>query len=138
MGRMVKMSGTYLGGLRCKLVHEPSGAEILTDAPVDNHGKGEAFSPTDLMSVSLGACMVTIMGIWAQRNGVDLGETRFSIEKEMSSTPPRKVAALKLHIHVPTKLSAETRERLEAAGRACPVHHSLHPDIRLDISFTWG
>jgi putative redox protein len=120
------------------MVHGPSGAEIVTDAPVDNHGKGESFSPTDLMSASLGVCMVTIMGIWAARNGVDLGGTSFTVEKEMSTTPPRKVAALNVRIHVPAKLPPETRERIEAAGRACPVHHSLHPDVRCDIAFTWG
>lgn len=135
---MVKVTGSYLGGLRCEAVHGPSGAKLVTDAPVDNHGKGEAFSPTDLLATSLGVCMMTIMGIWAQRHGINLEGATFSVEKEMSATPPRRVARLTVSIHVPAVLAMETRERLEAAARACPVHQSLHPDVVCDLKFTWG
>ena len=135
---MVTINGTYSGGLRCVATHGPSGAELTTDAPVDNHGQGRAFSPTDLLATSMATCMVTTMGIWAQRNNVELGATTFSVVKEMSSNAPRRVSKLTVRIHVPTTLTDDQKQRLEAAAKSCPVHQSLHPDVACDLSITWG
>ncbi len=134
---MVKITGKYEGGLRTSAVHGPSGTKLFTDAPVDNHGKGESFSPTDLLATSLGCCMLTIMGIVAERNGLDIGSTTFEVLKEMTSTPPRRVAKLTVTFTMPAALSPDNRTRLEQAAKTCPVHHSLHPDVSCDISFNY-
>ena len=135
---MVKMTGTYQGGLRTKAVHTPSGATLVTDAPVDNDGKGEAFSPTDLLATSLATCILTTMGIVAERNGIDFSSASFEVEKEMTSIPPRRVAKLTLRLQLPASLSPENRTRLEAVAKSCPVHHSLHPDVITDVSFVYS
>lgn len=134
---MVKITGRYEGQLRTSATHTPSGSQLLTDAPVDNHGKGEAFSPTDLLATSLGCCMLTIMGIVAERNGIDLSSVRFEVLKEMSTTLPRRVSKLTVTFTMPAALSTEDRARLEQAAKTCPVHHSLHPSIVCDISFDY-
>lgn len=137
MVSMVKITGRYEGQLRTSATHTPSGARLLTDAPVDNHGKGEAFSPTDLLATSLGCCMLTIMGIVAERQGIDLSSVAFEVEKEMSSSAPRRVARLGVRFTMPASLSSEDRTRLEQAAKTCPVHHSLHPQIVCDLSFDY-
>ena len=132
----VQMTGRYLGGLKVELEHGPSGATIRTAAPVDNNGDGSSFSPTDLCAASLGACMLTVMGIVAERDGIDFTSCRFTIEKHMAAEP-RRIGRLPLRIEMPAGLGAETRKKLERTAQHCPVHHSLHPDIEIDVSFVY-
>ncbi|MFZ4598301.1 MAG: OsmC family protein [Terrimicrobiaceae bacterium] len=134
---MVHSEITYLGGLRCEAVHGPSGTKILTDAPVDNHGKGEAFSPTDLAATSLGLCMATIMGIAAERHGVDLQGMTVGVDKVMSSDTPRRIVRIDVVFRIPLPAGHPQRKLLEAAALACPVHHSLHPDVEKPVRFDW-
>lgn len=134
---MVKVSIEYTGELHCRATHGPSGCVIETDAPVDNHGKGESFSPTDLTAASLGACMSTVMGIVAQRHGIELKGMRVEVVKEMSKDTPRRIIRLPVEIWVPLPKSHEKREMLERAALTCPVHHSLHPDIEKPVTFHW-
>jgi uncharacterized OsmC-like protein len=134
---MVHSEITYLGGLRCEAVHGPSGTKILTDAPVDNHGKGEAFSPTDLAATSLGLCMATIMGIAAERHGVDLQGMTVGVDKVMSSDTPRRIVRIDVVFRIPLPADHPQRKLLEAAALACPVHHSLHPDVEKPVRFDW-
>jgi len=133
---MVSIEIEYRGGLRCEAVHGPSGARLLTDAPVDNHGKGEAFSPTDLAATAMGTCMLTVMGIVADRHGIDIIHARAVVEKEMSADP-RRIASLTVTMHLPAALSPEDRERLESAAVQCPVCKSLSPDVKRVISFSY-
>ena len=134
---MVEISIKYLGDLRCEALHEPSGTVIMTDAPVDNEGRGESFSPTDLAATSLGACMLTIMGIAARRQGIDLGETTVKVLKEMTAQPPRRIAKLTVVFTIPLPASHEKRAMLESAARSCPVHLSLHPEVVQEMRFDW-
>jgi uncharacterized OsmC-like protein len=134
---MVEISIKYLGDLRCEALHEPSGTVIMTDAPVDNEGRGESFSPTDLAATSLGACMLTIMGIAARRQGVDLGETTVKVLKEMTAQPPRRIAKLTVVFTIPLPASHVKRAMLESAARSCPVHLSLHPEVVQEMRFDW-
>jgi putative redox protein len=134
---MVDIYTDYQGGLRCEATHGPSGNKVLTDAPVDNHGKGESFSPTDLVATALGACMLTVMGIIAERHGLSLEGAKTHVVKEMTTTPPRRIARLVVRIDMPPGLSAEDRQRLENAAHACPVHKSLHPDIDIPVEFIY-
>ena len=135
---MVRITSTYEGGLRCRAEHGPSGAVVLTDAPVDNHGKGEAFSPTDLVAAALGSCVMTIMGIVAARHGIELDGMRAETMKEMTQTPPRRIGALKTRITVPLPADHPHRAALEKAGLSCPVHESIHPEIDAAIEFVWN
>ncbi|MBM4021184.1 MAG: OsmC family protein [Planctomycetes bacterium] len=134
---MVTLTATYQSGLRCRCVHGPSGATLDTDAPVDNHGRGESFSPTDVVAASLGACMLTVMGIVAERHGIDLGDARAETEKMMTTTPPRRIASLRTRITVPLPADHEYRGPLERAALACPVHESIHPEIDAPVEFVW-
>ncbi|WP_266367644.1 OsmC family protein [Tellurirhabdus rosea] len=129
----------YLGDLRTEAVHLQSGTRILIDAPTDNNGRGEAFSPTDLVAASLGSCMMTIMGIAARRDGIDLTDSQMSITKIMSAEPPRRIARIEVHLtmQTPSELSESDRTKLERAARTCPVALSLHPDIEQAITFEW-
>lgn len=131
---MVKMSLVYQGEKHCELVHEPSGSRIQTDAPKDNHGRGEAFSPTDLCSVSLGSCMLTVMAIEAEKEGLVLNGARASVTKEMTPAP-RRIGRLGVEVHLPSKLTPEWRKKLEEIGAGCPVKRSLHPDIVVDVKY---
>jgi uncharacterized OsmC-like protein len=134
---MVEITARYEGQLRCHATHGPSGAGVLTDAPVDNHGKGEAFSPTDLVATALPTCMMTIMGIYAERHGISLVGMTARTEKEMTKTPPRRIASLRTVITVPIAADHPQREALENAAHTCPVHKSLHPDIDAPIEFVY-
>jgi putative redox protein len=134
---MVEISIKYLGELRCEARHEPSGTLITTDAPVDNEGRGESFSPTDLAATSLGACMLTIMGVAARKQGVDLGETTVKVLKEMTAQPPRRIAKVTVVFTIPIPASHEKRAMLESAARNCPVHLSLDPGVEQDTRFDW-
>ncbi len=134
---MVPISISYRGELRCTAVHDNSGATITTDAPVDNFGKGESFSPTDLMATALGSCMITTMGIAGAKEQMNLvlTGTQIEIEKHMSSDPPRRIAKLVARILFPAGIPMHYRSRLKEIGDTCPVARSLHPDIRLDITY---
>ena len=134
---MVKVSVNYEGGLRCAATHGPSGKTVVTDAPVDNHGKGESFSPTDLMATALGSCMATIMGIVAERHGIDLTGMKIEVTKDMSTDAPRRIARLATVIDVPLPANHPDREVLERAALTCPVHQSLHPEIEKPLEFRW-
>ena len=134
---MVKSEITYQGDLRCSARHEPSGSVIETDAPVDNEGKGERFSPTDLVVAALGSCMATIMGIIARRKGLELAGMRITVEKTMSATAPRRIVRLATDIHLPLAADHADRAALERGALTCPVHQSLHPDIEAPVNFHW-
>jgi putative redox protein len=134
---MVQINLTYDGGLRTSAIHGPSGAQLLTDAPVDNHGRGESFSPTDLVATALGSCMATVMGIVAQRKGVILEGMKISVGKTMSATPPRRIAQLDVLIQMPLPADHPDRALLEATAHACPVHQSLHPEMVQAITFEY-
>jgi len=134
---MTKMSVVYLGDLRTESTHE-SGAKIQTDAPKDNMGKGEAFSPTDLFALSLGTCMITLMGITARKLGVDIKGTSAEVEKTMVLAPHRRVGQVIIHIRSEYNPDEKNRLQLEKSALECPVHYSLHPDIKVDVDFTWG
>jgi uncharacterized OsmC-like protein len=135
---MVTLSTIYEGGLRCRATHGPSGTTLITDAPVDNHGKGESFSPTDLVATALGACMMTIMGIVAERHGLDLAGMKAETVKEMSKEPPRRIAGLRTRLTVPLPAHHPQRQLLEQAAHTCPVHKSLDPSIDAAIEFVWA
>lgn len=128
----------YLGELRTEATHLQSGTVILTDAPTDNQGKGEAFSPTDLLVASLGSCLMTIMGIAGRTHSIDLEGTQLKITKIMA-TQPRRVTEVKITVEFPTSRSFTSKERsmLEHAARTCPVALSLHPDLVQSIEFIY-
>lgn len=132
----VLIEGTYLGNKRTRLVHGPSGAELLTDAPRDNAGQGAFFSPTDMVAGALGACMMTIMGIVAERSEIDLSGMTMRVEKEMRSAP-RRIETLSVVMHLPARLAEEQRQKLESAARTCPVEQSLHPEISVGVEFVY-
>lgn len=133
----VRISAEYLGDLRTRAVHGPSGGEILTDAPVDNHGKGELFSPSDLVAAATASCVMTILGIQAKGIGLDFRGLRVEVEKHMTTQPPRRIAKLELAITMPAGIPTELRPRLIRAAEACPVKQSLHPDIEVGMSWAW-
>ncbi|SMB94802.1 OsmC family protein [Hymenobacter roseosalivarius DSM 11622] len=126
----------YTGQLRTEATHSASSNVIFTDAPLDNHGRGEGFSPTDLVSTALGSCMMTIMGIVAERSGLDLTSTTFSMTKHMASEP-RRIAQIDVDFRMPATLSAKDRAVLENAARTCPVALSLNPEIRQQVHFSY-
>ena len=128
----------YNGGLRTTSTHLQSGDEIITDAPVDNHGKGEAFSPTDLMTTSFANCMLTVMGIAAQTHEIDMDGTTAEVTKIMAPDP-RRVTEIHVNYSFPKKDSYTDKDKkiLEHAALTCPVHYSLHPDIKRVVDFGW-
>ena len=134
---MVEMDGVYEGQLRCSITHGPSKNKISTDAPKDNQGRGEAFSPTDLVGAALGSCMLTIMGIYAQRHNLDLAGSTFHVEKEMVTAPVRRIGKLTVKFQLKGAIPAEQRRALESAALTCPVHKSLHPDVHVDAAFSY-
>jgi putative redox protein len=135
----VEINLTYEGGLHCTATHGPSKQTLTTDAPVDNGGKGEAFSPTDLMATALGTCMATVMGLVAQRNHLDIAGLQVQVIKEMVADPVRRIGALKTRLVFPPgkPLSPADRTKLEAAAKGCPVERSLHPDVKLPMEFVY-
>ncbi|HTB98518.1 MAG TPA: OsmC family protein [Terracidiphilus sp.] len=124
----------YEGSLRCSAEHSESGVIVVTNAPKDNHGTGASFSPSELLSVSLGSCILSIMGIMAQSLNIDITGATAKVEKEMANAP-RRIARIAVHVHVPGTLNEEQRRRLETAAHACPVHNVLNVDA--PISFSW-
>ncbi len=135
---MVTMRFAYEGDLHCRAIHGPSGTELDTDAPKDNQGRGESFSPTDLVATALGTCMLTVMGIAARTLSLDITGATATVAKEMTAAPPRRIASLAVTIQVPQAISPENQLKLERAAHTCPVHKSLHPDIATPIAFSWG
>lgn len=132
---MTKMRTTYIGELKTEAIHLKSGSKVITEAPEDNNGKGQKFSPTDLFATSLGSCMLTIMGISAQAHGFSVEGTRVEVEKIMAANP-RRVSEIKLEIHLPRKDYTDKEMRLiESAIKTCPVANSIHPDIVKTISY---
>lgn len=133
---MSKISVTIDKELRTECRHE-SGATLSTDAPKEFHGKAEFCSPTDLFATSYASCMLTIMAIAARKIDIDLAGATATVEKEMSTTPPRRIAKLTVLVTLPLNLSADIQKKLEDAALHCPVHLSLHPDIIQSIKFIW-
>ncbi len=132
----VVITGNYLGDKRVELTHLDSGATIRTVAPKDNHGDGTLFSPTDMLAGSLGACILTTIAIVVERDGLDLRNSTFRVVKEMSSSP-RMVKNLAVEIHLPETLEEPARKKIERAGGTCPVHHSLHSDVTVEIKYIY-
>ncbi|NJK88424.1 MAG: OsmC family protein [Myxococcales bacterium] len=128
----------YAGSLHCQLTHEPSGSTIETDAPKDNAGKGEAFSPTDLLAAALASCAITTMAIKAPREGVPFSTARATVEKIMTTEGLRRVARLRLAISLPEDIPTSARPRLEEIARTCPVSSSLSPGVAVDFEFAYG
>jgi putative redox protein len=135
---MIEIDLDYEGDLHCRLRHGPSGAVIVTDAPVDNHGKGEAFSPTDLLAASLGACIMTTMAIFARRKDVDLKGGRAKVTKEMILEPQRRVGRLTVVVDLPDSVPPHLRPALESAAHTCPVERSLKPEVEVVLTIRYG
>ena len=134
----VKITGEYQGELHCSARHEPSGSTLATDAPKDNQGRGEAFSPTDLVATALGTCIATTMAIAARKHSVELRGLRFEVTKEMSTNTPRRIVRLAAEVWMPIPQTHPAAKPLEGAGRACPVHKSLDHSIDAPITFHWA
>ena len=134
---MVAINIEYVGNLHCKATHVPSGVELITDAPADNMGKGEAFSPTDLVATALGNCILTVKGTRAQSMGIDLTGSTVVVDKEMTSGP-RRISRLATSVVVPHQISDRDRKVLEAAAFTCPVHKSMSSEVAMPITFEWS
>ena len=130
----MKVEVIYEGDLHTIATHEDSGETLHTDAPKDNGGRGQTFSPTDLVATALASCIATIMGLYAKTHDIDLRGMKIEIEKLMSSDAPRRIIKLETHITLPKGLSEEVRRKLERVAHSCPVHHSLHPAIAIPIT----
>lgn len=135
---MVEVRIAYEGGLRCRAIHGPSGETLTTDAPLDNQGRGEYFSPTDLVATALGACMATVMGIVAERDGMDLSGLSVRVEKGMVADPERRIGTLDITLTMPQGLDASQRKKLEHTARHCPVKESLRPEVDISLSFVYA
>lgn len=138
---MVKITGEYQGDLHCVALHEPSSNTLVTDAPKDNQGRGEAFSPTDLTATSLGTCILTTMAIVARKHGHELRGARFEVTKIMSSDAPRRIVRLPVQVWLPmprSALPAELASLLEQMNSSCPVGQSLHPSIEKPLTVHWA
>ena len=135
---MVEIKIDYEGGLHTHAVHGPSAATLQTDAPVDNHGRGEHFSPTDLLAAALGSCMLTVMGIVAQRHGWELEGARVRVEKHMETDPVRRVGRLVVDLDFPAGIPESARSVLLRTAETCPVRKSLHEGIEIEQRVHWG
>ena len=134
---MVEIKLSYEGDLHCSAVHGPSGNILVTDAPVDNNGRGQAFSPTDLVATALASCMATVIGIVAKRKEIAVEGMAVAVRKFMSDDQPRRIKRLELDLQMPLPGSHPDRKLLESAARGCPVHHSIHPDIEVAMNWIW-
>ena len=134
---MIEISIDYQGQLRCSATHGPSGDSLATDAPVDNNGHGETFSPTDLVATSLGTCMATVMGIVARQREISLEGMKLGVRKHMSEDSPRRISKLEVEVDMPIPEDHPGREVLHAAALSCPVHHSIHPEIEVLPTWRW-
>jgi putative redox protein len=136
---MVMMTVKALTNLSCEAVHEPSAATMITDAPQDVGGSATSFSPTDLIGTALLTCILTTMGLVANKLEIDLSGSYGTVEKTMGDTKPRRIATVNIILNMMVAVSdAEIREKLERAAHNCPVHHSLHPDIDMNIQINWA
>ncbi len=135
---MVEIEIRYEGDLHTTAVHGPSGTELVTDAPKDNQGRGESFSPTDLVATALGTCIATTMDIVARRHGFSVAGTRVRVGKHMVSEPRRRIGKLDVDVAMPSALAADQRTLLEHTARTCPVAESLSPAIELPMTFRYG
>lgn len=134
---MANFELTYTGDLRCKAIHLKSQTEIITDAPTDNLGKGEAFSPTDLTATSLGVCMLTTVGISAQKNNYNIDGARAEVTKAMAANP-RRIAEIVVDLYLPANnYTEEQKKMIETAALHCPVAKSLHPELVQTVKFVW-
>jgi putative redox protein len=133
----VQIDCSYEGDLHCSAVHGPSGSTLSTDAPADNQGRAETFSPTDLVATALGTCMLTIMGIYARPRNIRIEGARAVVQKEMTTAPPRRIAKLNVRLSLPATLNDKARGGLEQAARLCPVAASLHPDVVVELIFEY-
>ena len=134
----VRIDLGFQGELRCSATHGPSHTQLLTDAPVDNHGRGESFSPTDLVATALGSCMLTTMAIYAERHALDLRGATATVEKEMVADPQRRIGKLTTALTLPLPADHPQRAALERAALTCPVHRSLREDVEIPVTFRWG
>ena len=134
---MVEIRLSYEGDLHCSAIHTPSGNTLVTDAPLDNNGRGQAFSPTDLVATALGSCMATVIGIVAKRKEIAVEGMTVTVRKFMSEDPPRRIKRLELDLVIPLPATHPDRKILESAARGCPVHHSIHPDIEVVMHWAW-
>ena len=132
----VEVTGKYLGAKKVQLVHGPSGEILVTEAPKDNGGEGKSFSPTDLVAAAYGSCVMTTIAIVAERSGVSVDGMHMRVEKHMQSEP-RRIGPIPLVVHLPESLTEQERHKLERAGLACPVHKSLHPEVKAEITFVY-
>ncbi len=128
---------TYLGNLRTENEHLKSGNKFITDAPIDNNGKGEAFSPTDTVATGLANCMITMMGIKARDMQVNMDGTTAMVTKTMAADP-RRISKIEVVLNFPAGIDDKSKKILENTARTCPVHYSLHPDVERVITFNWG
>lgn len=135
---MVSIKVIYEGELHTNATHGPSGKTLQTDAPVDNKGRGETFSPTDLVATGLASCMATIMGMKADAMGINLSGMTLEVDKIMTTEPPRRIAKLPVRIQMPIPHDAKTATIMENTAKSCPVHQSLHPGIEIPIEFRWA
>jgi len=133
---MTRIDSRYSGQLRCHSQHGPSGSTLDTDAPTDNQGKGERFSPTDLVATALSTCMLTIMGIVADRHGLNLEGTTARVEKTMTSEAPRRIAQLSVWVELPAGLEPQQRALLERAAENCPVKLSLEGCVPMELHWS--
>lgn len=131
---MVKMSAVYQGEKHCELLHEQSGSKIVTDAPKDNAGRGEAFSPTDLVAIAMGSCMLTTMAINCEKEGVVIKGSRVNVEKEMAANP-RRISKINIVMHLPQSVPHDYRKKLEGFALGCPIKQSLHADVQVPVVF---
>lgn len=135
---MATVTAKYLGNLRTECTHVASGTKLITDAPVDNQGKGESFSPTDLCATALAACAMTIIGIYAQTRGVDVTGTTIEVTKTMSANP-RRIAKIEVIFNMPDRdYSDKEKTMIQRSAMTCPVHLSLHPDVEQVFTFNWA
>lgn len=134
---MATIETTYLGDLRTEATHLQSGTKILSDAPTDNQGRGEAFSPTDLLASALASCMMTIMGIASRTHQIDIEGAKCEVTKIMSAEPPRRIVEVVVNFHFPKAYNEKEKALLEKAALNCPVILSLHPDLKKTVTFGW-
>ena len=134
---MVEIKLSYEGDLHCSAIHLPSGNTLVTDAPLDNNGRGQAFSPTDLVAAALGSCMATVIGIVAKRKEIAVEGMTVMVRKFMSDDQPRRIKRLELDLQMPLPASHPDRKLLESAARGCPVRHGLNPDIVVVLNWVW-
>ena len=133
---MVKIESVYQGDKHTRIVHGPSGTILETDAPKDNNGRGESFSPTDLVAAALGSCILTTMAIFAEKDGIDVRGAKCQVEKNMGANP-RRISNLTVHVEMPSTIAREVREKLEGYARGCPVVKSLAEQLEAPITFNW-